>query len=99
MEALLPLLGAIAQYGLAIVVAALLILGVLRVGKYVDEERARIIAERDAREARIIEERDRREKQLIAERDEWRDRALAWDARLDRVAGAFERLAKAPAPD
>lgn len=110
MEGLLPLLGAIVQYGAIVVTLALLILGVLRVGKFVDEERTRIlaerdqregaiIAERDRREAAIVAERDRREAILVAERDDWRDRALAYDARLDRVAASFERLAKAPAPE
>lgn len=110
MEGLLPLLGALVQYGAVAVTLGLLILGVLRVGKYVDEERVRILAERDAREAAIIADRDRREAAIIAERDrreailvserdDWRDRALAYDSRLDRVAAAFERLAKMPAPE
>lgn len=110
MADVLPLLGAVVQYGAVSVVLVLLIVGVLRVGKFVDEERTRLLRERDAREAAIIADRDRREAAIIAERDrretiilaerdDWRDRALAYDARLDRVAGAFEKLAKAPAPD
>lgn len=30
--------------------------------------------------------------------DEWRDRSIATDARLDRVADAFEAIAKKAAP-
>lgn len=99
MAELLPILGAIVQYGALAVVLVLLIAGVLRVGKLVD-------AEREAERKRIAEERAaeraewlRREGLLTSERDEWRDRSIATDERLDRVATAFERLAKSPAPD
>lgn len=66
----------------------LMVVGILRPGKLVDAERDRIIAERDRREA-----------ELAKERDEWRDRSLATDERLDRVAGAFERISKTAAPE
>lgn len=102
MEQLVPLAGAIAQLGVAGVVILgflLMVQGVLRPGKLVDAERDRILVERDKREAEITSQRDRREAQLIVERDAWRDRSFATDERLDRVAAAFERLAKAPAPE
>jgi hypothetical protein len=98
---LVALASAIAQLGVAGVVIVgflLMVQGVLRPGKLVDSERDRILLERDKRETEISAQRDRREAQLIAERDAWRDRSLATDERLDRVAAAFERLAKAPAP-
>lgn len=110
MAELLPLLGAVVQYGAVAVVLVLVIVGILRVGKFVDAEKQRILDERDAerkrlfeerdrREAAIVAERDRREGILIAERDEWRNRSFALDARNDRLVGAFERLSKSPAPD
>lgn len=89
-------LGAVGLLALEVV---LLLVGVLRVGKLVDDERTRIVGERDKRETTLVAERDRREGLLTAERDAWRDRSLATDARLDRVAAAFERLAKLPAPE
>ena len=100
-QSLVSLAGAIAQLGVAGVVVVgflLMVQGVLRPGKLVDSERDRILAERDKRQSEITAERDRREAQLILERDAWRDRSIATDERLDRVAAAFERLAKAPAP-
>jgi hypothetical protein len=62
-------------------------------------EKARLIAERDAREIALREEYARREGLLAGERDQWRDRATQDGERLDRVAHAFERLAKASAPE
>lgn len=35
---------------------------------------------------------------LRKERDAWRDRSLASDGRLERIADAFTALAKKPAP-
>lgn len=62
------------------------------------EEKKRLIAEGTAREEAIRTEYARRETQLVGERDQWRDRSIATDERLDRVAGAFERIARTPAP-
>ncbi len=93
--------GAILQLGVAGVVVVgflLLVYGILRVGKLVDAERDRLILERDRRESILVSERDRREAILTSERDAWRDRSLATDDRLDRVVAAFERIARAPAP-
>lgn len=101
-QQLVSLASAIAQLGVAGVVILgflLMVQGVLRPGKLVDNERDRILSERDKREAEITGQRDRREAQLILERDAWRDRSIATDERLDRVAAAFERLAKGPAPE
>jgi len=73
----------------------LVVLGVLRPGRQVDAERARIEAERAVERAEYL----RREGLLIAERDDWKRRSIEDSDRLDRVSRAFERLAKAPAPE
>lgn len=61
--------------------------GAIRVGKLVDAEAIREAAARDKREG-----------QLAAERDAWMGRALAGDARTDRLADAFETALKIQAP-
>ena len=110
MAEVLPILGAVVQYGALAVVLGLLVVGILRVGKLVDAEREAERKRRDdelaAERKRVAEERAaeraewaRREAILTGERDQWRDRSTATDERLDRVIGAFERLAKAPAPE
>lgn len=110
MEALLPILGAIVQFGGVAVAFGLVVVGILRVGKYVDLERDRIVAsydkriadlikERDEREAKLISEWTAREARLIAERDAREARLVAevgaWQGRAEAWDSRLDRVAAA----